>query len=218
MNDDLGASTARAKPATSTAPFALVCAVVWLVAAAGARAVGIWLALGSVAIALAIAIFVRDRRAAVRLLRPSVRSVVVGAVVGWSMAAATYLLYPVLARALPFMRTDLARLYASFRAPPLIIAALALVPVIAGEELVWRGVVQTELVRRLGPWRGIPLAALAYAVAHAPLGSPVLVVAALSCGIVWGALRAATASLLPGLLAHVAWDMLVLLWLPLDAR
>ncbi len=77
---------------------------------------------------------------------------------------------------------------------------------------------QTALVRRLGPWRGVILAALAYALAHAPLGSPVLVVVALSCGVVWGALRAASASLVPSLLAHLVWDILVLLWLPLDAR
>ena len=134
------------------------------------------------------------------------------------MAAATYLLYPVLARVLPLIPTDTARLYASFRAPPLVIAALALLPVILGEELVWRGVVQTALVRRLGPWRGVTVAALAYALAHAPLRSPVLVVVALSCGMAWGALRAASASLLPGLLAHLVWDILVLLWLPLDAR
>ncbi len=214
MNDGAAASTGR--PSTTT--FAIACAVVWLVASASARAVGIWLALGGAAVVLGAAILVREPRAALRLLRPSARLVAVGAVVGWAMAAATYLLYPVLARALPFLRADMARLYASFRAPPMAIAALALLPVIAGEELVWRGVVQTELVRRLGPWRGILLASIAYALAHAPLGSPVLVVAALACGVVWGALRAATASLVPSLLAHLAWDMLVLLWVPLDAR
>jgi membrane protease YdiL (CAAX protease family) len=39
---------------------------------------------------------------------------------------------------------------------------------------------------------------------------------ALLCGIVWGALRAASRSLLPPLVAHLVWDVLVLLWLPLD--
>jgi hypothetical protein len=34
----------------------------------------------------------------------------------------------------------------------------------------------------------------------------------------WGALRAASASLIPSLLAHLVWDILVLLWLPLDVR
>ena len=214
MSDDLAARTLR----PTTTPLALACVVVWLVASASAGALGIWLALGGASVALGVAIFVFDRAAALRLLRPSVRLVLVGVAVGWAMAAATYLLYPVFARVLPFIRTDTARLYSSFRAPPLVIAALALLPVILGEELVWRGVVQTALMRRLGPWRGVAVAALAYALAHAPLGSPVLVAVALSCGMIWGALRAATASLVPSLLAHLVWDILVLLWLPLDAR
>ena len=215
MRDDLGAST-PARPATAS--LALACVVVWLVASASARALGIWLALGGASVVLGVAIFVLDRAAALRLLRPSARLVFLGAAVGWSMAAATNVLYPVVARHWPSIRTDTASLYASFRGPPPVIAALALMPVILGEELVWRGVVQTAFVRRLGPWRGVTLAALAYALAHAPLGSPVLVVVALSCGMAWGALRAASASLVPSLLAHLVWDILVLLWLPLDAR
>ncbi len=69
--------------------------------------------------------------------------------------------------------------------------------------------------RRLGPWRGVILAALAYALAHAHSDGHSSSVVALSCGVVWGALRA---SLVPSLLAHLVWDILVLLWLPLDAR
>ena len=214
MRDDLRASTA---PPTKPS-LALACVVVWLVASVSTGALGIWLALGGASVCLGVAIFVLDRAAALRLLRPSARLVLVGAAAGWAMAAATYLLYPVFARLWPFIPTDMASLYASFRAPPPAIAALALLPVILGEELVWRGVVQTALVRRLGPWRGVTLAAVAYALAHAPLGSPVLVVVALSCGLVWGALRNASASLVPSLLAHLVWDILVLLWLPLDAR
>ena len=214
MSDALGSRTAR--PTTTSLP--LVCVIAWLVASASARAFGIWLALGGASVALGIAIFVLDRASALRLLRPSARLLLVGAAAGSSMAAATYLLYPSFARALPFIRTDMASLYASFREPPRVIAALVLFPVILGEELVWRGVVQTALARRLGPWRGVPVVALAYAFAHAPLGSPVLVVVALACGMAWGALRSASASLVPSLLAHLVWDLLVLLWLPLDVR
>jgi uncharacterized protein len=114
--------------------------------------------------------------------------------------------------------TETTRLYASFRALPPGIASLALLPVITGEELVWRGAVQTELVRRVGRWSGVALAALAYALAHAPLGSPLLVAVALLCGLVWGTLRAVSGSLVPGLLAHAVWDIVVFLWLPLDGR
>jgi len=214
VSDDLGAARARPTPRF----LALACVAAWLVASASTRALGIWLALGGASVALGAVVFLLDRAAALRLLRPSARLVLVGAAAGWSMAATTYLLYPVFARVLPFIRTDMANLYASFREPPRVIAALALLPVILGEELVWRGVVQTALARRLGPWRGVSVAALAYAFAHAPLGSPVLVVVALACGMVWGALRSASASLVPSLLAHLVWDILVLLWLPLDVR
>jgi membrane protease YdiL (CAAX protease family) len=213
LSDDQRAGTARPVDA-----LALACFVVWLVAAAGTHALGIWLAVGGASVGLGVAIFVLDRAAALRLLRPSARLVLVGAAAGWAMVAGTDLLYPVLARLFPFIRTDTASLYAAFRAPPRIIAALALLPVILGEEMVWRGVVQTALARRLGPWRGVAVAALAYALAHAPLGSPVLVVVALACGMAWGALRVASGSLVPSLLAHLVWDILVLLWLPLDAR
>jgi membrane protease YdiL (CAAX protease family) len=61
-------------------------------------------------------------------------------------------------------------------------------------------------------------AASAYALAIAPLGSPVLMVVAFFCGLSWGTLRAATASLIPALVAHLLWDLLVLLWLPLISR
>ena len=47
-------------------------------------------------------------------------------------------------------------------------------------------------------------------------GSPVLVAVAFFCGLAWGTLRATTASLVPTLVAHLLWDVLVLLWLPLD--
>jgi len=210
-------SGAPAKPAP-TSSLALACMAVWLAAAASARELGIWLAMGGAAVGLGSAVFVLDHAAARRSLQPSPRLLFVGAGAGCLMAAATYLLYPALARLSPFIATDTGRLYASFRTLPPVIALLALLPVIMGEELVWRGVVQTELVRRLGPWRGVPLAALAYALAHAPLGSPILAAVALLCGMAWGTLRAVSGSLVPSLMAHLAWDVVVFLWLPLDAR
>jgi membrane protease YdiL (CAAX protease family) len=213
-----GDERARPPAKSATTSLAIACVVLWLVAAASTEPLGIWLALGGAAVALGVAVLVLDRTAARRILAPSARLVLIGAVAGGVMSAGTYLLYPVFARLFPFIATDTARLYASFRAPPPLVTSLALLPVIFGEELVWRGVVQTALVRRLGPWRGVTLAALAYALAHAPLGSPVLVVVALCCGIAWGTLRVASASLVPTLVAHVVWDVLVLFWLPLDSR
>jgi membrane protease YdiL (CAAX protease family) len=46
------------------------------------------------------------------------------------------------------------------------------------------------------------------------MGVPLLVVAALGAGIVWGALVVKTGSAIPSLVSHLAWDMAVLVWLP----
>ena len=194
---------------------ALASIVVWLVAAAVTGPLGIWLAVGGAAVALGVAVLLFDRPAARALLRPSPRLVLLGAGAGGLMAAATYLLYLVLARLVPSVAADAARLYGAFRAPSPLLASVAIVPVIVGEELVWRGVVQASLVRRLGVWRGVTLAAVLYALVHAPLGSSVLAAVAFSCGLAWGILRATTSSLVPSLVAHLLWDVLVLLWLPL---
>lgn len=190
----------------------------WLAAAASTGPLGIWSAIGGTAVALGLAVLLFDRPAATALLRPSPRRILLGATAGGLMAVATYALYPVLARLAPFIATDTARLYAAFRAPSRVLASVALVPVILGEELVWRGVVQASLVQRLGAGRGLALAAALYALVHVPLGSPVLVGVAFFCGLAWGALRATTASLVSTLVAHLSWDVLVLLWLPVDTR
>jgi membrane protease YdiL (CAAX protease family) len=194
---------------------AFVSVVVWLAAAALAGPLGILPAIGGAAVALGVAVLLFDRPAATALLRPGPRLVLLGAGAGGLMAAATYLLYPLLARLVPFVAADAARLFGALRAPTPLLAAVAIVPVIIGEELVWRGVVQASLVRRLGVWKGVTMAAVVYALVHAPIGSSVLVAIAFSCGLAWGTLRATTASLVPSLVAHLLWDVLVLFWLPL---
>jgi len=190
--------------------------VVWLLANAGT--VDIWLANGGAALVLGIAVLLVEHRASTALLKPNATLVLLGVGIGALMVAATYELYPWVSRRWPFVAPDMARLYAAFRAPSTAVATAALVPVIVGEELVWRGVVQEVFVRRLQVARGVTVAALVYALVQTPLGSPSLVVAALLCGLVWGALREATGSLVPTLVAHLLWDFVVLLWMPLDAR
>jgi hypothetical protein len=95
---------------------------------------------------------------------------------------------------------------------------MALVPVILGEELVWRGVVQGALARQAGARWAILLGTLLYALAHAPLGSPVLVATAFSCGLAWSGLRHVTAGLVAPLVAHLIWDEMVLLVVPVVPR
>jgi membrane protease YdiL (CAAX protease family) len=117
--------------------------------------------------------------------------------------------------AVPSVGLDVARLYATFGAPSLARLALLLPLVIACEEMVWRGVVQAALARRVGPVAAPLLGAAAYAAAHALAGSLTLVLACVGCGLCWGALRWLTRGLVAPLIAHLMWDLAVLVLWPL---
>ena len=90
---------------------------------------------------------------------------------------------------------------------------VVLVPVL--EELVWRGLVLDRLGDRFGQRRGWPLAALLYAVALLPSvflladpaagPNPLLIVAALGCGIVWSFMASIGGRLPPVIISHVAF-------------
>jgi uncharacterized protein len=194
------------------------CIALWLMGTVISGRLGVWLALSGVSIMLGTSLALLDQASVKKLLRPSLSLVLVGLLLGGAMSAATYLLYPLLIHLAPFIAEDIALLYSVFRGPSPALALFTLLPVILGEELVWRGTVQSVLSRRVGLVVGVLLSALAYALVLAPLGSPVLVFVAFACGLSWGAQRALTKSLVPPLVAHLLWDLLVLLWIPLDSK
>ncbi len=88
--------------------------------------------------------------------------------------------------------------------------ALALGLVVApAEELFWRGVVQARLAPRLGRWRAV-LASTALAVAVAlATREPFLALATAPTYAAWGALAAWRGSLVPSIVSHSAWSVLV---------
>jgi membrane protease YdiL (CAAX protease family) len=83
------------------------------------------------------------------------------------------------------------------------------------EELVWRSMVLDELTERFGTRRAWPLAALCYAITtlptlytlrYEPAGlNPLLVTAALGCGIVWSFLARLRGRLMPVIIAHAVF-------------
>lgn len=212
-------SSARQDAAASgSVRLALACIAGWMIATACAAWVGVWGAIGGAALVLGAAAWTFDRDGARASLRPTWRLVVGGAVVGGLMMAGTEVAYTLLLHLAPGLLDGTKALYSAFRVLPTPMAALALAPVVVGEELVWRGAVQTVVVGRFGRSAGFAVAALLYALAHAPFGSPLLVLAALLCGLAWGGLRALSGSLLPTLVAHLVWDFWVLLCFPLVPR
>jgi CAAX protease family protein len=100
-----------------------------------------------------------------------------------------------------------------------VVAAIMLMSV--AEELVWRGLVVSLLEEQVGSRRAWIVAAILYAVAHAPTVwalrdpvaglNPVVVLAALGCGLVWGGMARHFGRLLPGVFAHILFDWTVLM-------
>jgi membrane protease YdiL (CAAX protease family) len=203
------------RPVMSWALFGVV-VLAWTSASWASNIVGIWPAIGSVALILGALMIYFEGSACKQLLRPSWKEIALGMVVGGVMTLATHLMYPVAVSIVPQVSVDTAQLYAAFRTPSMWVSTLCLVPVIVGEELVWRGMVQTKLSRRFGTLKGVWLAAGLYTLVQVPVGSPVLLLTAFACGLMWGALRARTGSLVSVLVAHILWDVVILLWLPLN--
>ncbi|MBC8131903.1 MAG: CPBP family intramembrane metalloprotease [Deltaproteobacteria bacterium] len=192
----------------------------WALGAAVSTRLGLWVGLGCTAMVLGAAVSAREWAYLRHLLRPRAWHVVAGLLVGVGMTVATKLLYLPVADGLPVVARDVAYLYGKLSegGPLRWHLAVVLVPVILGEEVVWRGLVQGAAERRCGAALAVPLAASMYALAHAPVGSPSLVAAAFFCGLVWGTLRAFTGGLLAPLLAHLLWDAMILLVSPLLPR
>jgi uncharacterized protein len=95
------------------------------------------------------------------------------------------------------------------------ILTFAIVLLALMEELVWRGLVLDELTQKLGTRRAWPAAAVAYALAHLPSAyslrdpiagpNPLLVVAALGCGLVWSFAASRSGRLPPVMISHVTF-------------
>jgi membrane protease YdiL (CAAX protease family) len=82
------------------------------------------------------------------------------------------------------------------------------------EELFWRGLVQSALMRRFGRWRGAALAAGAYGGVHVVTGNFTLFGAASVAGAHWCALYAAGLPLGALVVSHVTWDVWIFLLQP----
>lgn len=94
-------------------------------------------------------------------------------------------------------------------------AILLMLPLIAGaEDLVWRFAITVGLVRRLGPSGAVLVGGVAFAIAHATSGPPILVLAALLAGLLWSALAMRTRSWPAVLVCHVLWDASIVMLAP----
>lgn len=201
---------------------ALALVLLWGIGAAMTHVVGIWFGVGGTALGLGLAAFLFARATLIPRLRPSGRLIAWGLAAAAGMIVVTYGLYPLALRGPAFLTAGVPSLYVIFRAAEPFWVTRAVLPfIILSEELVWRGVVLEAMLRRwpssrITPAAVVLLSGVVYAAAHAPAGSPTLTVVALACGVYWSALRVLTGSLVPPLVSHLVWDLMVLALRPLS--
>ena len=92
---------------------------------------------------------------------------------------------------------------------------LLILAICAAEEIVWRGMVLGDLTQRFGRRAALPLSALAYGVSSLPTlwllrdpvagPNPLLITAAVGCGLVWSFLAAQLGRLTPVVISHMAF-------------
>ena len=98
---------------------------------------------------------------------------------------------------------------------PLLLSVLLLCIIGPAEEIFWRGFIQRSLTMRLSPDMAFAITTAVYALVHLPSGNFMLIMAALTCGIVWGGLYRLFPQWLPAIiLSHALWDAAAFVWFP----
>lgn len=200
-----------------TEAVALAACVAAFCVAMGLREVlNIWIGTGAAALASILVLWLGARPAVRSNLKPpTAASLIAGLAVGLVMSLATWWLYPVSVSVFPPIQTEVETLYALLRQAPGPVRALPLLfLVVAAEELVWRGVAIDLFSKSFGPWRAMLFSALLYVLPQLALRSPLLIIVAFLCGLLWGSLRVRTRGLAAPLIAHLVWDILVFVMYP----
>lgn len=96
-----------------------------------------------------------------------------------------------------------------------LISVLLLFLIGPGEEIYWRGFIQTNLTRILGENKGYILSSLLYSLVHVITGNFMLVLAALVCGLYWGWIYKKEQNLVTVIISHALWDFTIFILFPI---
>ncbi len=162
--------------------------------------------------------------------RPAGGDLTLGAVVAGVLYGCAHLVDQTIAAHGSIREAWIMRLYLQIGdpdAPDRVLVGGVVFVIAALEELVWRGLVMRALEVVYGPRRALVVTSLLFATAHLPtlylLGdptagpNPLIVLAALGCGTVWGLVYLRTNRLIPTLFAHALFSWAVVefpIWRP----
>ena len=141
-------------------------------------------------------------------------------VIGIVSAAVLYLVFligdAISTQIFSFAKPEVSSIYRSReQASSLIIGILLFLWIGPAEEVFWRGFVQHGLSKRFGEIRGYLVSSLIYAGVHIWAFNLILFLAALICGLFWGALFKRYRSVWPGLISHAVWDVAIFVLFPI---
>lgn len=226
-------------PARKLAPLAIVAvvaacnAVAWNGERAGTVSFAMWSMLPTLLMAACGAWWLRREEGDLQLLAPRWGDASLAIVCALSLFAGAWLLVHALAPEGSPREAWMARLYLQFGPggqlkKHMVVVVIALLAIAIGEEVLWRGVVTRLLEPLVGSRRAWIVSAFLYALAHLPTAflladetagkNPMLVLGALGAGLVWGGVARKLGRLVPGILAHVAFDWTVLVLFRLWGR
>jgi membrane protease YdiL (CAAX protease family) len=134
----------------------------------------------------------------------------------WIGNQALLLLSDLFPSLLPDRAGDISAVYANRgMLSPLMVGTLLFFPIGFGEELFWRGFIQRRFAEKWSPLTAYIVTILLYAGIHLPTENPVLILAALTCGVFWGGLYWTTGRLVPVLVSHMLWDPAIFVIFPI---
>jgi membrane protease YdiL (CAAX protease family) len=145
------------------------------------------------------------------------RGAALGIGTGLLMALLTKICYPLAVALLPQLSPAVEDLYTYLAQPPGPIAALpVLLLVVVAEEGVWRGLLIDAFPPSFHVIAVVACSALIYSLPHLAGRSLILFGVALGCGTLWGLLRVATGSVWVPVLSHLAWNLNIFVFFPLE--
>ena len=119
-------------------------------------------------------------------------------------------------RLLPHRSENLTSVYANRGVlPPAVVGALLFFPIGFGEEFFWRGLIQRFFVAKWNAPKAFVMTTLLYVLVHISTWNPIILMAALACGLFWGGLYWATGSIVPVLVSHMLWDPFIFILYPI---
>jgi len=98
---------------------------------------------------------------------------------------------------------------------PGLVAGLLFFPIGFGEEFFWRGFIQKYFAAKHSSLKAFIWTTALYVAVHLVTANPVLLLAALVCGLFWGGLYSLTGRLQVVLISHMIWDPFIFILFPI---